>query len=116
MSATASNPSDRPSGTATEERLDPRYEGRLEAFVMFRGAPWRCWICDLSLGGAGLEPALPAMLGQEVELCCPRFDFAGGLPGRVINVAERRTCVAFQLDPEHLDALARFLAANIDIG
>ena len=103
-----------PSGGSDDERLDPRYEGRLEASLIFRGAPWRCWIRDLSLGGAGLEPALPAMLGQAVELTCPGFPLAGGLPGRVINVADRRTCVAFDLAPEHLDALARFLAANIE--
>ncbi|MGH6901242.1 MAG: PilZ domain-containing protein [Geminicoccaceae bacterium] len=96
-----------------DERLDPRYEGRLEASLMFRGAPWRCWIRDLSLGGAGLEPALPATLGQPVELICPSFDFSGALPGRVVNVAERRTCVTFDLDLERLDALARFLAANV---
>jgi PilZ domain len=98
-----------------EERLHPRYECQLEAFVMFRGAPWRCWIRDLSLGGAGLEPALPAMLGQDVELTCPSFGFEDALAGRVINVADRRTCVAFDLDPERLDALARFMAANIVI-
>jgi hypothetical protein len=96
-----------------DERRHPRYEGRLEAFLMFRGAPWRCWICDLSLGGAGLEPALPATLGHPVELTSPSFDFAGPLPGRVVNVAERRTCVSFELDLERLDALARFLAANV---
>ena len=96
-----------------EERLHPRYECRLEAFVMFRGAPWRCWIRDLSLGGAGLEPALPAMLGQDVELNCPSFGFEDALAGRVVNIAERRTCVAFDLDPERLDALARFMAANV---
>jgi hypothetical protein len=107
---------DDPTQAGGDERLDPRYEGRLEAFVHFRGAPWRCWICDLSLGGAGLEPALPAMLGQIIELTCPSFHFAGGLPGRVINVADRRTCLAFDLQPEHLDALARFLAANIETG
>jgi PilZ domain len=98
-----------------EERLDPRYECRLEASVTFRGAPWRCWIRDLSLGGAGLEPALPAMLGQAVELSCPSFGFAGALPGRVVNVAERRTCVTFDLDVERLNALASFLAANVTI-
>jgi len=96
-----------------DERLHPRYEGRLEAFLMFRGAPWRCWIRDLSLGGAGLEPALPATLGHPVELSCPSFDFAGALPGRVVNVAERRTCVTFDLDLVRLDELARFLAANV---
>jgi hypothetical protein len=98
----------------SDDRLDPRYEGRLEAFLMFRGAPWRCWIRDLSLGGAGLEPALPAALGQNVELTCPSFEFDGGLAGRVVNVADRRTCVAFELEAHRLDDLARFLAANIE--
>jgi hypothetical protein len=102
-----------PDETSQDERRHPRYEGRLEAALMFRGAPWRCWITDMSLGGAGLEPALPATLGHEVELTSPSFDFDGGLPGRVVNVAERRTCVAFALDLERLDAVARFLAANI---
>jgi hypothetical protein len=109
---TPNNRNDDPTGS--DERLDPRYEGRLEGSLIFRGAPWRCWIRDLSLGGAGVEPALPAMLGQTVELTCTNFQFAGGLPGRVINVADRRTCVAFDLQPEHQDALAGFLAANID--
>ena len=99
-----------------DERLDPRYEGRLEALLMFRGAPWRCWIRDLSLGGAGLEPALPATLGHTVELTCQSFEFRGGLAGRVVNVADRRTCVAFELAAERRDDLARFLAANIETG
>jgi hypothetical protein len=99
-----------------DERLDPRYEGRLEALLMFRGAPWRCWIRDLSLGGAGLEPAIPATLGQMVELTCAIFEFEGGLPGRVVNVADRRTCIAFELEAPRQDDLARFLAANIETG
>jgi hypothetical protein len=98
-----------------DERRHPRYEGRIEAALMYRGAPWRCWITDMSLGGAGLEPALPATLGQEVELTSPSFDF-GGLPGRVVNVADRRTCVAFDLSHERLDAVARFIAANVGGG
>lgn len=114
MSVTGNHSIDNGPAAGSDDRLDPRYEGRLEAFLMFRGAPWRCWVRDLSLGGAGLEPALPATLGQTVELISPSFDFAGGLSGRVVNVADRRTCVAFQLDPERLDALARFLSANID--
>jgi hypothetical protein len=99
-----------------DERLDPRYQGRLEALLLFRGAPWRCWICDLSLGGAGLEPAIPATLGQMVELTCPSFEFEGGLPGRVVNVADRRTCIAFELEAQRQDDLARFLATNIETG
>jgi hypothetical protein len=108
------NPTDHERRAGRDDRLDPRYEGRLEAFLMFRGAPWRCWIRDLSLGGAGLEPALPATLGQMVELTCPSFEFDGGLSGRVVNVADRRTCVAFELGAQRLDDLARFLAANIE--
>jgi hypothetical protein len=107
-------PTDHEQRAAHDDRLDPRYEGRLEAFLIFRGAPWRCWIRDLSLGGAGLEPALPATLGQTVELTCPSFQFEGGLVGRVVNVADRRTCVAFELEAQRLDDLARFLAANIE--
>jgi hypothetical protein len=99
-----------------DERLDPRYEGRLEALLLFRGAPWRCWIRDLSLGGAGLEPAIPATLGQMVELTCPSFEFEGGLPGRVVNVADRRTCIAFELEARRQDDLARFLSSNIETG
>jgi hypothetical protein len=108
------NPTDHEPRVCRDDRLDPRYEGRLEAFLMFRGAPWRCWIRDLSLGGAGLEPALPAALGQTVELTCPSFEFEGGLSGRVVNVADRRTCVAFELEAQRQDDLARFLAANVE--
>jgi hypothetical protein len=111
---TDDNPTGQQGRTEQDDRLDPRYEGRLEAFLVFRGAPWRCWIRDLSLGGAGLEPALPATLGQAVELTCSSFEFDGGLSGRVVNVADRRTCVAFELEAHRLDDLARFLAANID--
>jgi hypothetical protein len=108
------SPTDHESRACRDDRLDPRYEGRLEAFLMFRGAPWRCWIRDLSLGGAGLEPALPAALGQMVELTCPSFGFDGGLAGRVVNVADRRTCLAFELEAQRRDDLARFIAANIE--
>jgi PilZ domain len=108
------NPIDHEQRAGHDDRLDPRYEGRLEASLMFGGAPWRCWIRDLSLGGAGLEPALPAALGHMVELTCPSFEFAGGLAGRVVNVADRRTCVAFELEAQRRDDLARFLATNIE--
>jgi hypothetical protein len=108
------DPTDHRHRACHDDRLDPRYEGRLEASLMFRGAPWRCWIRDLSLGGAGLEPALPAALGHMVELTCPNFEFEGGLRGRVVNVAERRTCVAFDLEAHQRNDLARFLAANIE--
>jgi hypothetical protein len=49
-----------------------------------------------------------------VELTCPSFEFEGGLPGRVVNVADRRTCIAFELEAQRQDDLARFLATNIE--
>jgi hypothetical protein len=96
-----------------DERRAHRYEGRLEAVLRVDGAWWRCWIRDLSLGGAGLDPALPALLGREVELRSPGFDFDGGLRARVINVADQRTCLAFDLEPAARQFLGAFLAANI---
>ncbi len=97
-----------------DERLDPRFEGRLEAELLIDGASWRCWIRDLSLGGAGLEPAIPAALGRKVELHSARFDFAGRLRGRVVNLAHRRTCLAFDLDPGTRQQLTVFLLSNVE--
>jgi hypothetical protein len=97
-----------------DERRDPRYEGRLEAVLRVAGGGWwRCWIRDISIGGAGLEPAMPALVGHEVELRSPGFDFDGGLPGRVINVAHRRTCMVFDLDATTRQQLIDFLSANV---
>jgi hypothetical protein len=103
-----------PRSDEQDERLDPRFEGRLEAELVVDGAPWRCWIRDLSLGGAGLEPPIPPALGKKVELRSVRFDFAGGLRGRVVNLAHRRTCVAFDLDPGTRQHLSAFLLANLE--
>jgi hypothetical protein len=97
-----------------DERLDPRFEGRLEAELLVDGGWWHCWIRDLSLGGAGLEPPIPAALGKTVELRSPRFNFEGKLGGRVVNVAYRRTCLAFDLDPATRQRLAAFLLANVE--
>jgi hypothetical protein len=97
-----------------DQRLDPRFEGRLEAELLVDGAPWFCWIRDLSLGGAGVEPPIPAALGKKVELRSPRFNFQGRLWGRVVNVAYRRTCVAFDLDPATRQHLSVFLLANVE--
>ncbi len=102
-------------GEQQDERLDPRFEGRLEAELLVDGASWCCWIRDLSLGGAGLEPPIPAALGKTVELQSRRFDFKGRLSGRVVNLAHRRTCLAFDLDPATRQHLAAFLLANVEL-
>lgn len=101
-------------GEQFDERSDPRFTGRLEAQLLVDGALWNCWICDLSLGGAALDPPIPAALGKRVELRSRRFDFAERLRGRVVNLAERRTCMAFDLDAQTRQRLAAFLLANAE--
>src|SRR5512132_828199 len=101
-------------GERPDERRDPRFAGRLEAELLVDGAWWHCWIRDLSLGGAGLDPPIPAALGKTVELRSRRFDFAERLRGRVVNLAERRTCMAFDLDAQTRQRLVEFLLANAE--
>jgi hypothetical protein len=93
-----------------EERRHQRFEGRLEAYLLVEGDPWRCWIRDISVGGAGLEPEMPAALGKGVVLSSPSFEVGMTLNGRVINVADRRTCLSFDLDAATQERLMRFLA------
>ena len=70
-------------------------------------------ICNISPKGAGLEPAIPSSVGHMVELHSERL----GLPllGRVVNVAEDVTNVAFELDSAMQYELAKFLATNLDL-
>jgi PilZ domain len=93
-----------------DERRHERFEGRLEAYLLVDGAPWRCWIRDISIGGAGLEPEMPAALGKSVVLSSPHFDVGMPLKGHVINVADKRTCISFDLDPTIGERLMRILA------
>ncbi|HEX6143734.1 MAG TPA: PilZ domain-containing protein [Geminicoccaceae bacterium] len=101
-----------PGPASSDERREPRFEGRVGCHLVVGGARWRCWLRDLSLGGAGVEPAMPALLDQTVVLTSPAFAFDPPLTGRVVNVAHRRTCVAFELGAEAEAALARFLDDN----
>ena len=100
--------------SAQEERAYMRYEGRIPGLLVVDGDRWRCWIRDISLGGAGIEPAIPAALGKQVELSSPEFTFEGKLTGRVINLAHRRTCIVFDLDEAARRKLAEFLAGQTD--
>jgi hypothetical protein len=93
-----------------DERRHQRFEGRLEAYLLVEGDPWRCWIRDISVGGAGLEPEMPAALGKGVILSSPSFEVGMNLNGRVINVADRRTCLSFDIDAATQERLMRFLA------
>ncbi|HEX5080127.1 MAG TPA: PilZ domain-containing protein [Geminicoccaceae bacterium] len=97
-----------------EDRRYRRYPAPLEAQLLVDGSYWRCWIRDISVAGAGLDPAIPAALGRRAELHSPHFDFAIPLPGRVINVAPERTCLEFDLDEATARKLTVFLASTVD--
>jgi hypothetical protein len=96
--------------SSQDERLHQRYRDRIEGELLVAGLPWQVRVRDISLGGAGVEPPIPAALGHEVLLTSPRLDFE--LPGRVINVAHRRTCIAFDLDPLLREKLRSFLSTT----
>ena len=96
-----------------EQRRHHRQSSRISATLLFDGGAWSCSICDISPKGAGLEPAIPSALGHMVELQSVRF--SQSLLGRVVNVADNRTHIAFELDSSMEYELAKFLAANIDL-
>ncbi len=97
----------------SEQRRHRRQSSRISATLLFDGGAWRCSICDISPKGAGVEPAIPAALGHMVELQSARF--SRSLLGRVVNVAENRTNIAFELDSAMEYELAKFLATNVDL-
>ncbi|MGI9491346.1 MAG: PilZ domain-containing protein, partial [Geminicoccaceae bacterium] len=97
----------------SEQRRHRRASSRIPATLLFDGGAWSCQICDISPRGAGVEPSIPAALGHMVELQSSRFSHA--LLGRVVNVAENRTNIAFELDSAMEYELAKFLATNIDL-
>jgi hypothetical protein len=105
---------DPPRGAQPEERHYRRYPAPLEAKLLVDGSPWHCRIHDISVNGAGLDPAIPAALGRRVELHSPHFDFTAPLPGKVVNVAPERTCLAFDLDDATARALTIYLASTVD--
>jgi hypothetical protein len=101
-------------GEQPKERRYRRYLAPLEARLLVDGKPWHCRIHDISVDGAGLDPAIPAALGRRVELHSPHFDFTTPLPGKVVNVAPERTCLAFDLDEAAARALTIYLASTVD--
>lgn len=96
-----------------EQRRHRRLSSQISASLKFDGGAWMCSIRDISPKGAGLEPSIPSALGRMVELHSDRL----GLPllGRVVNVAENRTNLAFELDSAMQYELAKFLATNLDL-
>ena len=97
----------------SEQRRHRRQSSRIPAKLHFEGGAWECSIQNISPKGAGLEPAIPSALGHMVELRSDRLNQP--LLGRVVNVADNRTNVAFELDSAMQYELAKFLATNLDL-
>ena len=97
----------------SEQRRHRRLSSQIPAKLLFNGGEWACTICNISPKGAGLQPALPSALGRMVELQSQRLSLP--LLGRVVNVAENQTNVAFELDSAMQYELAKFLATNLDL-
>jgi hypothetical protein len=95
-----------------DERRATRFEGRVACSVQADGAVWACWLRDLSIDGAAVEPPIPALVGRAVALDSDDFPLDRPLPGKVVNVAHRRTCIAFDLDGQTKAILARFIDDN----
>jgi hypothetical protein len=114
MSCDSTNGEAAPAPSGPDERHYRRYRAPLEARLLIDGDHWHCRIRDISVAGAGLDPAIPAALGRRAELQSPHFDFATPLPCRVINVAEERTCLAFDLDEAAARELTIYLASTVD--
>jgi hypothetical protein len=98
-----------PPSAPAERRLFRRFPSGLAARRTSPAGTWNCSICDLSLGGAGLEPALPTALGREVALVSPGLPLEQPLTGRVVACSRHGTHVAFHLDPDAEEALVGYL-------
>ena len=114
MSCDSTDGQAQPALSEPDERGYRRYAAPLEARLLVDGGHWHCRIRDISVAGAGLDPAIPAVLGRQAELHSPHFDFTTPLPGRVINVAGERTCLEFDLDEAAARELTIFLASTVD--
>ena len=96
-----------------EQRRHRRLSSKIPAKLQFDGSDWMCVICNISPKGAGLEPAIPSALGRMVEVHSERL--GQPLLGRVVNVSENSTNIAFELDSAMQYELAKFLATNLDL-
>ncbi len=95
-----------------ERRYHRRYPSGLLAHIDVDGAVRAVTILDLSLGGAALAPAFPALVGSAVSI-----DIAGLLPrriihARVLSVSRHRTHLLFNCTQEEQTALIYFLLSS----
>ena len=99
----------------SERRLFQRFAVALDANIAIDGRVRPCAICDLSLGGASVEPTLAGAKDKCVQLSSPHFDF-GPIDGRIVAVTGGGCHVSFDLDAPTRDALTLFLVSQPDVG
>lgn len=92
-----------------ERRQFCRYNLALPARLRAGEREVACTIQDLSLGGAGVVPALPEFAGQSVQLLWEGLGLPAGLRATVLRATGERTHLAFDLDEDAETALTLFL-------
>lgn len=92
-----------------ERRLFRRYGLGLEGRLLAGDRAVDCVIHDLSLGGAGLSPALPELASQTLRLQWDGLAVPDGVRCRVVRTTDRHTHLMFELDEDAEDALTMFL-------
>ena len=93
----------------TERRYHRRYPSGLPAKIEIDGAVRAVTILDLSLGGVGLTPAFPALVGASVGIDIHGLTPKRTIAARVLSVSRHRTHLLFDCTAEEQTALIAFL-------
>lgn len=95
-----------------ERRYHRRYPSGLPAHAEIDGAIRPVTIMDLSLGGAGLSPAFPALVGAAVGIDIDSLHPRRVIPARILSVSRCRTHLLFNCTDEEQTALISFLLSG----
>ncbi|WP_027134323.1 PilZ domain-containing protein [Geminicoccus roseus] len=95
-----------------ERRYHRRYAAGLPARLEIDGAVRPVTILNLSLGGAGLAPALPATIGAAAEIGIDGLTPSKTLRARVVSVSRHQTHLLFDCTAEEQASLVEFLLSS----
>ena len=95
-----------------ERRYHRRYPAGLPAWIEVNGARRSVTIADLSLGGAGLSPAFPALVGARIGIEIDGLEPPYVLPARVLNTSREKTHVLFECTQDEQTAIIIFLLTD----
>ncbi len=97
---------------AGNRRLFHRYAVGLEATVHSSDAKFACKVMDLSLGGAGIQPGCPDLVGGNVRLHIEGIDLGDGLAAEVVRSDIDQCNLRFTLNEGEEIALVMHLMAD----